>query len=212
MKAYFLPGMCVNCKIFDKIILPAGYEKVYIEWLPPSDDPLEEYVRQMAAPIKTDEPFVLIGYSMGGIILQEMNRFLKPEKNILISSMKRAEEIPHFFRFAKKTNLNKRLPKQIYKVNKRVAYLFAQVMLAMSPEETEQCVAYTSAEYLQWAIYHITEWEPKIECENLFHIHGTKDEIFPFRQIKNVFGIEGGNHMMVYRRAEDVNRLIAQLL
>ena len=212
MKVYCLPGMCVNCRVFDKITLPEGYEKTYIEWLPPSEAPFEEYVRQMAAPIDTSEPFILVGYSMGGVIMQEMNRFLQPRKNILISSIKQKEEIPSLFHLAKRTRINKNIPQQMYQVNSRVTHWFAQLMLSMTEEEIEQCLAYTSADYLKWAIYHITEWEPKGDCPNLYHIHGTDDLIFPFKQVQNPFAVEEGNHMMILRKAEEISRIIAQIL
>jgi len=166
----------------------------------------------MAAPIDTGEPFILAGYSMGGIIMQEMNHFLKPEKNILLSSIKQKEEIPHLFHLAKKTRINKNMPKQIFDVNPRISRLFAQLMLSMTPEEIEYCVAYTSPDYMKWAIYHLTEWEPKGDCPNLYHIHGTTDLIFPCKQIQNAFTIEGGDHMMVFRKADEVSRIIAQIL
>ena len=212
MKVYFLSGMCLNCKVFDKITLPDGYEKCYIEWLPPTENPFEEYVRQMAAPIDTSEDFILAGYSMGGIIMQEMNQFLKPKKNILISSIKQKEEIPPLFRFVKKTRINKKLHKQMYPIEEHITHSFAQMILSLTTEEIEQCVSYTSADYLKWAIYHITEWEPKGECPNLYHIHGTKDFVFPFKLIQNAFAVKAGDHLMVYRRAEVVSRIIAQIL
>ena len=28
---YFISGMCYNCKVFDKLRLPKGYKKAYIE-------------------------------------------------------------------------------------------------------------------------------------------------------------------------------------
>ena len=211
MNVYFLPGMCVNCKVFDQIILPQGFKKVYIEWLPPGNEPFEEYVYNMAAPIDTGEPFILVGYSMGGIIMQEMNRFLKPEKNILISSIKSQDEIPLLFRFVKKTHINN-IPKQIYLTNKRISRLFAQWVFDMDDNEIENCLDYISPDYLKWAVYHITEWEPEGNCPNLYHIHGTKDQVFPFKQITNAFAVEGGNHIMVLRKAEELNRLIARIL
>ena len=41
---YFISGMCYNCKVFDKLRLPKGYKKAYIEWFIPSpDESLSEY-------------------------------------------------------------------------------------------------------------------------------------------------------------------------
>jgi hypothetical protein len=85
MKVYFISGMCVNCKVFDSIILPDGYEKHYIEWnIPEGSETIEEYAFKLAERIDQSQPFIIIGYSLGGIVMQEMNKFLRPEKNILI--------------------------------------------------------------------------------------------------------------------------------
>ena len=70
---YFISGMCYNCKVFDKLRLPKGYRKVYIEWyIPRPDESLSEYARTMAKVIDTSSPFILIGYSFGAVVMQEM--------------------------------------------------------------------------------------------------------------------------------------------
>ena len=70
---YFISGMCYNCKVFDKLRLPKGYKKAYIEWFIPSpDESLSEYAHKMAKTIDTSRPFILIGYSFGAVIMQEM--------------------------------------------------------------------------------------------------------------------------------------------
>jgi len=213
MKVYFLSGMCVNCKVFDKIKLPADYEKQYIEWhIPEEDETLEEYTQSMANDIDTSKPFILIGYSLGGIIMQEMNKFLKPEKNILISSMKSADEIPPLFRIAKKTHITKHLPKQLYATNKSISNLFTHLVYDMPIDDIKQCVTYTSPEYMKWTSYQIIHWEPTIKIENLYHIHGTKDQIFPCKQIQNAFFIEGGDHLMVMKKAEEVNKILNEII
>ncbi len=85
---YFISGMCYNCKVFDKLRLPKGYRKVYIEWyIPRPDESLSEYARTMAKVIDTSSPFILIGYSFGAVVMQEMTLFLKPEKCVIISSL-----------------------------------------------------------------------------------------------------------------------------
>ncbi len=213
MKVYFLSGMCVNCRVFDQIRLPEGYEKRYIEWhIPREDETLDEYTRKMAEEIDTSEPFILVGYSLGGIIMQEMNRFLRPEKNILISSMKRTEEIPRLFRVAKEIRFSERFPKSLYSVNKAITLLFTRLVYDMSAEFIERCVTYTSPEYMHWTTHQITHWEPVEPCPNLYHIHGTKDQVFPSKQIQDAYKIEEGDHVMVMKKAEEVNRLINEII
>ncbi len=213
MIVYFLSGMCVNCKVFDKIELPIGYQKQYIEWhIPEDNETLDQYIQKMAEAIDTTKPFIIIGYSLGGIIMQEMNRFLKPEKNILISSMKSMEEIPPLFRLAKKIQFGKRFPKRLYTVNKTISNLFTHLVYDMPINDIEQCVTYTSPAYMKWATHQITNWAPTIECKNLYHIHGTKDQVFPYKQMQNVYTIEDGDHLMVMKRAKEVNSIINSLI
>jgi surfactin synthase thioesterase subunit len=212
MKVYFVSGICVNCKVFDQILLPEGFEKVYIEWILPKDETFEEYVRKMAETIDVREPFILIGYSMGGTIVQEMNTFLHPKKTIIISSIKMLDEIPPLFRVVKKTRLNNRLPQRLYKINKKVSDLFAHWFFDMDDQEIADYVAYTSPEYMKWATYQITEWEPKCQCANLYHIHGAKDQIFPYSLIQNAISVEDGDHIMIIRKAEEVTRIINRIL
>jgi thioesterase domain-containing protein len=213
MKVYFLSGMCVNCKVFNEIKLPAGYEKHYIEWqIPEENETLDEYTHAMAKEIDISQAFILIGYSLGGIIMQEMNKFLKPEINILISSMKSEEEIPPLFRIARKTRIIKHVPKRLYAVNKSISNLFTHLVYDMPIDHIEECVTYTSPEYMKWTTYQITNWKPTIEINNLYHIHGTKDQVFPYRQIQNVYTIEDGDHLMVMKKAEEVNKIINEII
>lgn len=213
MNVYFISGMCVNCKVFDDIKLPAGYEKKYIEWhIPKGDETLDEYVQIIAKSINRNEPFIIIGYSLGGIIMQEINKFLQPEKNILISSIKSKEEIPTLFRFAKLTRIPKNLPKQLYLENKTLSNLFSRLVYNMSKEEVAKYVTYTSSNYMKWATTQITSWVPTIKCKSLYHIHGTCDQIFPFKLVKNTFSIEGGDHLMVIKKAAEINKIISKLL
>lgn len=213
MVVYFLPGMCVNCKVFDKIELPYGYEKKYIDWhIPRDDESLEEYTKTMAMSINTSEPFILVGYSLGGIIMQEMNHFLKPVKNILISSMKNTSEAPTLFRFAKKIHFGSIVPKALFTTNKTISNIFAKLVYDMPIELIEECVTYTSSTYIKWATHHITIWKPTLVCNNLYHIHGTKDQIFPSNKIKNAYLIEGGDHLIIIKKSDEVNDLIKNIL
>jgi hypothetical protein len=82
----------------------------------------------------------------------------------------------------------------------------------MSDEEIERCVTCISPEYIRWAVYQITHWIPTTECKNLYHIHGTKDQTFPYKQIENSFTIEGGDHLMVMKKAEEVSKVLNEIL
>ena len=205
--------MCVNCKVFDQIQLPEGFEKKYLDWYVPCDnESLENYTRNMAKDIDSSQPFIIVGYSLGGIIMQEMNKFLTPEKNILLSSIKTEEEIPRLFQLAKKIRFANRFPKKLYVINKTISNLFTHLVYKMSIEEMNRCVVYTCPTYMKWTTLQITNWTPTVACKNLYHIHGTKDQVFPYKKIKDVYTIKNGDHLMVMKKAEEVNKVLNEIL
>ncbi len=213
MNVYFISGMCVNCKVFDCIELPPGFERKYMEWrVPAGNESLEEYARTLAEEIDSERLFMLVGYSLGGIVMQEMNKFMRPRRNILISSIKSKEEIPALFRIAKASHIPEYIPKELYVPHKNLSGLFIRLVYDMSVEEILRYVSCTSPEYMKWATCRITTWEPQVLCENLYHIHGTKDQIFPYRLIKDAYTIEGGDHLMVIKRADEVSRIFWEIL
>lgn len=212
-KVYFVSGMCNSCSVYDRLKLPDGYEKVYIEWLiPQENETMDSYVHRMAQNIDTSEPFILVGYSFGGIIIQEMNAFLSPQKNILISSMKNENEIPQSFKFARQVHFFKHVPKSIFGATDFMTSLFSRYIYSLPKDRVRHLMAITDPLYVRWAVDKITSWTPRIKCNNLYHIHGTKDQIFPFRQIENVYGIAGGDHLMVMDKAEEITVLINHIL
>ena len=70
----------------------------------------------------------------------------------------------------------------------------------------------TSEIYLNWAIHHVLHWNNKDVPSEVIHIHGTKDEIFPFKHISNCIPIEGGTHAMIITKARKIGDIIANLL
>ncbi|MBK5721261.1 alpha/beta hydrolase [Dysgonomonas sp. Marseille-P4677] len=213
INVYFISGMCYNCSVFDKLNLPHGFKKVYIEWhIPREDESLSEYVHTMASAIDTSAPFVLVGYSFGAVIIQEMNRFLSPLKTIIISSFKNENEIPSLFRAAKKTNLVERVPRRVYSSTEFITNAFNRLVYNMSTEELADLMVYTDPVYIKWAIKQITEWIPGGNIKHLYHIHGTVDQIFPYENIRNAFSVEGGDHLMVIKKANVVSSILDGIL
>lgn len=213
VNVYFISGMCYNCKVFDKLTLPPGFRKRYIEWyMPRPEEPLPEYTRLMASAIDRTKPFVLVGYSFGAVIIQEMNRFLKPQKNIIISSFKSESEIPTLFHAVKKTNLAEMMSMRVYSATDFITGAFNRFVYHVSNEGVAEFMTYTDPVYVKWAVVQITNWVPDCRLNNMYHIHGTADQIFPFKQIHHVYPVEGGDHLMVYRKADEVSAILSSIL
>ena len=211
---YFVSGMCNNCSVFDNIVLPKGFNKKHIEWIiPKGDETLEQYARLMAKSIDTSLPFILVGYSFGGNVIQEMNKFLSPIKNIVISSMTRATEIPKVFEFARSIHFAERVPNKLLAATKFITTIFTKTIYEMPTEEVAKYMVYTQPVYLKWCIYQITNWNPVENIKNVFQIHGTKDQIFPYEQMsKNVYTVKDADHLMIIDRASEVSEIMNYIL
>lgn len=210
---YFISGMCYNCTVFDQLKLPKGFEKKYIEWcIPESRETLKSYTRRMATDIDTSTPFVLVGYSFGGVIVQEMNEFLKPVKTIIISCFKKTEETPTIFNAVRRTNLWERLPERLYNSTEFITDVFNRFIYNVPNNTLADYMTVTDPAYVKWAVSQITEWKPKLNVPRLYHIHGTEDQIFPFKIISNAFPVEGGDHLMVFRKADIVSLILGSIL
>lgn len=209
---YFISGMCYSCSVFDGLKLPKGYKKKYLKWyVPRPDESIDEYSRTLARGIDTTRPFVLVGYSFGGIIAQEMGKFLSPVKTIIISSFKSEEEIPMLFRAAKRLNVAERIPSRMYESTELMTEIFNRFVYRMSTEELSQVMTFTDPVYIKWAISQITNWVPHNNA-HIYHIHGTEDQIFSYTLLNNVFPIEGGDHLMVMKKADVVSSIISSIL
>lgn len=213
INVYFISGMCYNCSVFDELKLPKGYKKVYIEWhIPRPDESLREYASEMAKEIDRSQPFVLVGYSFGAVIIQEMNSFLTPLKTIIISSFKSEQEIPTLFRAVRITNLTEKLPKRIYSSTDFISNAFNRLVYNMPTDELSHVMTYTNPVYIKWAIKQITEWIPENKYKHLYHIHGTLDQVFPYDLIRDAFPVENGDHLMVMKKADIVSSILSGIL
>ncbi len=210
---YFISGMCYNCKVFDHIELPEGYCKKYIEWIIPEPGiSLDRYVHEMAETIDTKHNFILVGYSFGAVIMQEMNRFLHPLKSIVISSFKDKKEIPPLFKAVKRIRLAERIPLSTYSHTELITNTFNRLVYKMPTEQLAEYMTVTDPLYMKWAVDIITRWVPENKCPNLCHIHGTDDQIFPYERLDDVYTVEGGDHLMVLKKADSVSAILKKIL
>lgn len=210
---YFVPGLAASVKIFDYIKLPDRYTSILLDWIPPVDlnETIEQYAKRMAERVKQPKA-ILIGVSFGGVMVQEMKAFLDPEKIIIISSVKCQEEMPFYIDFSKKTKAHKILPNlTIDTVKQYEKFAFTD----WSKHKIQLYKKYFNVNdknYLPWAIDSIVNWSRKNPDPDVIHIHGTKDSVFPIKNIKSCIEIEGGNHAMILSKAKKINAILESVL
>lgn len=211
---YFMPGLAAGPEIFENLSLSeTKYELHYLQWITPLslDESLASYTLRLTENITHKNP-VLVGVSFGGIIVQEMTKFIEAKKVIIISSVKSNSEFPSTFQFASKSKIYKLFPTQIVTNFDTYSKYFIGKTLEKKAKMYKKYLSVREENYLKWSIENVLNWKEQSMLENITHIHGTKDEIFPIKNIKNAIEIENGNHSMIIIKAKQISKIIEDTL
>lgn len=200
---YFFCGLGANESVFDNLNF-ANYTLHFIKWEPiHADITIEEYAQQLINQIEDKEP-ILVGLSFGGIMAIEVAKLIETRMVIIIASVKTRKEIPFYYRFAGKLHLHKLISaKLLQRANRISEYLFGAKTL-YEKLLLEQILFDTDPKFLKWAIDKIVKWENQTYPSNLFHIHGSKDRILPYRYVNPDYKIKDGGHFMTISKSEEV--------
>ncbi len=209
-----MPGLAAGPEIFYKLSLDVNlYELNYLTWLNPLgiNETITNYAMRMTNEIKHQKP-VLVGVSFGGIMIQEMSKFIDVEKIIIISSIKSTNELPKRYKIASKSKIYKLFPTQIVTNFEDYAKYFIGKSLEKKAKMYNKYLSVRGSNYIKWSIHNVVNWNQEKPNEGIIHIHGTDDNIFPFKNIKNCIKIENGNHSMIILKAKEISAIIHQSL
>ncbi|WP_445747150.1 alpha/beta hydrolase [Polaribacter sp.] len=211
---YLMPGLAAGPEIFENLSLPQEkYEIHYLKWKKPLDleETISNYAMRMCEDVKKVNP-VLVGVSFGGILVQEMSKFLDCKKVIIISSVKTTDELPKRFKVATFGNLYKIFPTKVITHFEDFSRFFIGKTLQKRALIYKKYLSERNETYLKWAIKNVLKWQQNEEIENLIHIHGVEDKIFPINNIKNAIEIENGTHIMILNKAKKISEIIDKSL
>lgn len=211
---YFMPGLAASPAIFENIKLSEDqFELFFLEWMIPlKDESLEQYAKRMSEKVIHDQ-VVLVGVSFGGILVQEMKQFLNVSKVIIISSVKTNKELPRRMRFAKKTLAYKLLPTSLLtNIENLVKYAYGSNVVAKRIKLYEKFLSVRDKYYLDWSIEKIVTWSRTSPDNEIVHIHGDKDEVFPIQYISNCIVVKGGTHIMILNKFMWLNQHLPELI
>jgi pimeloyl-ACP methyl ester carboxylesterase len=210
---YFVPGMAASPLIFENIKLPENqFEMHMLEWLLPSEnETLEHYAKRMNELIK-HENVVLIGVSFGGILVQEMSKYLSLKKLIVVSSVKSKHELPKRMKLAKLTKAYKIIPTSLVNnLDALTKYTFGNTVkkrIALY----RKYLSITNKQYLDWAIKQVICWDQDKPLKNAIHIHGQNDMVFPHRCLGECITVKDGTHIMIINKYKWFNENLPKLI
>lgn len=209
-----MPGLAAGPEIFQHLNLDTDlYELHYLTWKKPLalEESIANYAMRMTEDIKHENP-VLIGVSFGGIMVQEMSKFINVHKIIIISSVKCTNELPKRFRIASKSKIYKLFPTQIVTNFENYAKFFVGKSLEKKAKIYKKYLSVRGKSYIKWSIHSVINWRQEKPLKNIIHIHGTDDHIFPIKNIKNSIEIESGTHSMIILKAKQISKIIHRSL
>ncbi|KXO00006.1 alpha/beta hydrolase [Aequorivita aquimaris] len=208
---YFVPGMAAGSEIFRNIKFPETYEVHILEWLiPEKNESLKAYAERMARRIQEKNP-ILIGVSFGGVVAQEMSDFLKVKKLIIISSVKSKNELPRRMKLASLTKAYKLIPTGL------VLSADDLTKYSIGPKTKKRLSLYQEylhvrdKQYLDWALEKMITWGKKEKLQDVIHIHGEKDVVFPIKYIDQCEVIKGGTHIMILNRGREISQKLLEI-
>jgi pimeloyl-ACP methyl ester carboxylesterase len=209
MDIHLIPGLGTDHRIFDRLLVHVPDRHAH-DWpvMAPGSS-LRHFAEALAERIDASRPHVLIGMSMGGMVVQEMSAITKPQRVVIISSWKGPHEMPLPIRSLRGTHPERVLTKEMLK---RLMPMIRWQMGVRGKEELDLLDAFMHAntiEQLKVQVAAVLGWYgPSTPVEDQLHIHGDQDRLMPLAPIKNVVVVPGGTHFMVFSKAGKVEAII----
>ncbi|MBB1150837.1 alpha/beta hydrolase [Myroides sp. NP-2] len=210
---YFFPGMSSTSLIFERLKWDTSvFDLHFLEWLPcEKNENLLDYTAKYIPLIQHNNP-ILVGVSFGGIIAQELSKRIEVQKTIIISSVRSNREFPACFKWAKYTKLYKLIPTHGVEFLLKLVARYGSDKQKNRVELYNRYLSIRDPHYLNWCIQTIVTWNQKEPLDQVIHIHGTKDEIFPIKNIKNAIKVKGGTHAMILVKYKWFNENLQKII
>ncbi|NRA91658.1 MAG: alpha/beta hydrolase [Psychroserpens sp.] len=210
---YLMPGMAANPTIFENIKLPEDRFQIHwLEWMmPEKKETLESYAKRMIQNIEFDN-VVLLGVSFGGILVQEMSKYMDVRKLFVVSSVKSKHELPKRMKIMKLTKAYKILPTQLVSnIDVLAKYAFGETVVKRI-ELYRKYLSVSDKQYLDWAIENVIEWDQEAPNTEAIYIHGDKDMVFPHSCKDDCIVLKGGTHIMIINKFKWFNENLPKLI
>ncbi len=212
MKIYVVSGLGADFKVLEKIQFPKRHEVVFIDWLIPHlNEDFAGYVKRMAEKIDVSEPFYLVGYSFGGLMVQEIDKLKPAKKVVILGSIKSDKEKSRLIRTGQLTRIPKILPVTFF--NEKTTNMYSVVRKFFDPRNPKvlQYFRVRDPYYLKWSVEKISDWRFD-ENPEVIQIMGDRDIVFPIKNSKPDYIIKGGTHLFPITKFKEVADILEGVL
>lgn len=209
---YCISGFGADERVFAKLDFGDNYVH-FIQWeIPEKNETISSYAKKLQQKINHSNP-VLLGLSFGGMMAIEIAKLIPVEMVILISSIRDRYELPFFMKLTAALQLDKIIPLKPYRILEPIENYNLGVETEAEKQLLREYRKNIRQDYTDFAIHEIVNWKNEYSPENLIHIHGDKDHIFPIKYIKRpTHVIRGGGHLLPMNNANEVNKILKKIL
>jgi pimeloyl-ACP methyl ester carboxylesterase len=211
-KVFLIAGMGADVRLFKNLDL-SGFEVIDAAWIEPDyNDTITSYAKKLIAKYNITAQGNVIGVSLGGMLAVEIAKQVDLKNVIIISSIKSISEAPSYYQIFKVLPVYKLITgKLVLSMGKLLKPFFSKKMGGES-HLFDSMLRNTSPVFLKWSMGAALHWDGQMPSQHIHHLIGDADMIFDYRKIKDAIVIPGGDHMMVFTRAKELNPIIRNIL
>jgi hypothetical protein len=145
-------------------------------------------------------------------LVQEMAKYVEARKIIIISSVKSNVEFPRRMKIAKTTKAYKLIPMNLIANIESLAKFSFGEKVNQRLKLYEKFLSVRDIRYLNWAVEQVILWDRTVVDEDVIHIHGDMDDVFPIKYIKNCVVVKGGTHIMILNKYKWLNENLPSII
>lgn len=159
--------------------------------------------------IDTTDPFCLLGYSFGGVLVQEIDRITPAEKVVVLGSMKSPRELAPSIKILRNVPFFSKIPKKFFEERAIRNFQNMKNLFEPNPKFWEYFVV-RDTHYLKWSLQQIVQWQfepnPKV-----IQVSAEKDLVFPIQYCKPDYVIKRANHFFPVTKYKEVNQILQEI-
>lgn len=211
MKIYVVSGLGADFKILEKLKFPDSVEVESIGWLiPERGEKFSAYVARMAEKIDASQPFCLLGYSYGGLMVQEINKIRPAKKVVIMGFIRSHREKSWLLKLGRWSRIPNLVPACFYRENVAMVYFFFRKLYDPANPKFVRYFVVKDPYYLKWSVVNILRWRNDTPG-SVIQILADQDVIFPIKYSQPDYTIRGASHLFPLTRHQEVSKILSEI-